>query len=33
MAAALLLGEAPDPMVAAIDPAVFSPRRFAGVPA
>ena len=28
MAAAQLLGEAPDPMVAHIDPAVFSPRRF-----
>jgi D-arginine dehydrogenase len=29
MAAALLLGEAPDPMVAHIDPTVFSPHRFA----
>ncbi len=29
MAAALALGEAPDPMVAHIDPAVFSPQRFA----
>jgi len=29
MAAAALLSEAPDPMVAHIDPAVFSPRRFA----
>ena len=29
MAAAVLLDEAPDPMVASIDPAVFSPRRFA----
>src|SRR6476660_5259976 len=29
MAAALLLDEQPDPMVAHIDPAVFSPRRFA----
>ncbi|HEX8840028.1 MAG TPA: FAD-dependent oxidoreductase [Sphingomicrobium sp.] len=29
MAAALLLGEVPDPMVADIDAAVFSPRRFA----
>jgi D-arginine dehydrogenase len=28
MAAALVLDEEPDPMVAAIDPAVFSPRRF-----
>jgi hypothetical protein len=28
MAAALLLDEAPDQMVAAIDPGVFSPRRF-----
>jgi D-arginine dehydrogenase len=28
MAAALLLGEAPDPAVATIDPAVFSARRF-----
>lgn len=30
MAAALLLDEKPDPMVAAIDPAIFSPRRFGG---
>lgn len=30
MAAAILLGEAPDPMVAHVDPAVFSPQRFAG---
>jgi hypothetical protein len=29
MAAALLLDEEPDRMVAAIDPAIFSPRRFA----
>ena len=28
LAAALLLGEEPDPMVAHIDPAAFSPRRF-----
>jgi D-arginine dehydrogenase len=28
LAAALLLGEAPDPMVAHIDPAAFSPARF-----
>jgi D-arginine dehydrogenase len=28
MAAAVLLGDMPDPMVAAIDPAIFSPRRF-----
>jgi hypothetical protein len=28
MAAALLLDEDPDPMVATIDPEVFSPRRF-----
>ncbi|HKP34220.1 MAG TPA: FAD-dependent oxidoreductase [Sphingomicrobium sp.] len=28
LAAALLLGESPDSMVAAIDPAIFSPRRF-----
>ena len=28
MAAAQLLDEAPDPMIAQIDPAVFSPRRF-----
>jgi D-arginine dehydrogenase len=31
MAAALLLGEAPDPMVASIDAEVFSPRRFSRV--
>jgi D-arginine dehydrogenase len=31
MAAALLLGEGPDPMVAGIDPTVFSPRRFAAL--
>jgi D-arginine dehydrogenase len=30
MAAALVLDEEPDPMVAAIDPAVFSPSRFTG---
>ncbi len=29
VAAALLLGRSPDPVVAAIDPAPFSPRRFA----
>ncbi|MEO7655034.1 MAG: FAD-dependent oxidoreductase [Sphingomicrobium sp.] len=29
MAAALITGEASDPMVAAIDPAIFSPARFA----
>jgi len=29
LAAAILLGEAPDPMVEHIDPAIFSPRRFA----
>ena len=29
MSAALILSEPPDPMVAGIDPAVFSPRRFA----
>ena len=28
LAAALLLGTAPDPMVAAIDPALFAPDRF-----
>jgi hypothetical protein len=28
MAAALLLENAPDPMVAQIDPAAFSPARF-----
>ena len=31
LAAALLLGEPPDPMVSDIDPTAFSPRRFAGV--
>jgi D-arginine dehydrogenase len=29
LAASVLLGEAPDPMVAHIDPAIFSPARFA----
>jgi len=29
LAAAVLLGEAPDPMVAHIDPAIFAPTRFA----
>jgi hypothetical protein len=28
MAAAILLDQAPDPMLERIDPALFSPRRF-----
>jgi D-arginine dehydrogenase len=30
LAAALLLGTSPDPAVAAIDPATYSPARFGG---
>ena len=33
LAAALLLGTAPDPLVAGLDPAPYSPSRFAGDPA
>ena len=29
LAASVLLGEPPDPMVAHVDPAIFSPARFA----